>query len=89
MAIVSLLLLIALTQSIKSSNKLLIKSLVRRSAPKCYKHTTSFHPHILCSLVLQMQLGASHKVKKIKYIKQKHKSMQKHYKYKLFVKYTN
>ena len=63
-AIVSPLLLIALMQSIKSSNKLLIKSIVRRSTPKCYKHVTSFHPHILCSLVLQMQLGASHKVNK-------------------------
>ena len=62
--IVSPLLLIALTQSIKSSNKLLIKSIVRRSTPKCYKHVTSFHLHILCSLVLQIQLGAAHKVNK-------------------------
>ena len=64
-AIVSLLLLIALTQSIKrSSNKLLIQSIVRRSTPKCYKHATSFHPYTLCSLVLQMQLEASYKVNK-------------------------
>ena len=64
MAIVSPLLLIAFMQSIKSSNKLLIKAIVRRSAPKCFKHVTSFHPHILCSLVLQTQLEASHKVNK-------------------------
>ena len=62
MAIIVPLLLIALTLSVKGSNQLLIKSIVKESAPKCYKHTSFLHHTLLCSLVLQTQLGVSHKI---------------------------
>ena len=71
MAIIVPLSLIGLTLSIKGSNQLLIKSIVKGSTPKCYKHTSFLHNALLCSLVLQTQLGASHKITPVKYIKQK------------------
>ena len=61
-AIIVPLLLIALMLSVKGSNQLLIKYIVKGSAPKCYKHTSFFHHALLCSLVLQTQLGASQNI---------------------------
>ena len=62
-AIVAPILLIALTLNAKRQQLTAHKSIVKGSASKCYKDTSFFHHALLCSLVLQTQLGASHKIK--------------------------
>ena len=61
-AIIAPILLIALMLNVKRQQLTAHKSIVKGTTPKCYKHMSFFHHTLLCSLVLQTQSGASHKI---------------------------